>query len=225
MRSVLNPDIPNNYGSLKPIKMRAPKGSIVNAVLPQPGTARHVVGMFLPNALLKALAQVKPESSMAEGSGAVWTMQVNGTHEDGSPFITAMFTYAGGVGARESKPGLSACSYATGVAAVPIEVVEASAPIHFHRKELRQGSGGKGTQTGGLGQTIEFSVDTDNYWELNAVTSRLSDPPKGIFGGDSGAAGSFQVNGKSVKTQNRIKLEAEDVVRLDLPGGGGYGAS
>ena len=65
VRSVLNPDIPNNYGSLKPIKMRAPKGSIVNAVLPQPGTARHVVGMFLPNALLKALAQVKPESSMA----------------------------------------------------------------------------------------------------------------------------------------------------------------
>ena len=225
VRSVLNPDIPNNFGSLKPIKMRAPKGSIVNAVLPQPGTARHVVGMFLPNALLKALAQVKPESSMAEGSGAVWTMQVNGTHEDGSPFITAMFTYAGGVGARESKSGLSACSYPTGVAAVPIEVVEASAPIYFHRKELREGSGGGGAQTGGLGQTIEFSVDTDNYWELNAVTSRLSDPPKGIFGGESGASGSFQVNGESVKTQNRIKLEAEDVVRLDLPGGGGYGKS
>ena len=225
VRSVLNPDIPNNFGSLKPIKMKAPKGSIVNAVLPQPGTARHVVGMFLPNALLKALAQVKPESSMAEGSGAVWTMQVNGTHEDGSPFITAMFTYAGGVGARESKAGLSACSYPTGVAAVPIEVVEASAPIYFHRKELRQGSGGRGAQTGGLGQTIEFSVDTDNYWELNAVTSRLSDPPQGIFGGDSGASGSFQVNGESVKTQNRIKLEAEDVIRLELPGGGGYGKS
>ena len=225
VRSVLNPDIPNNYGSLKPIKMRAPKGSIVNAVLPQPGTARHVVGMFLPNALLKALAQVKPESSMAEGSGAVWTMQVNGKHEDGSPFITAMFTYAGGVGARESKPGLSACSYPTGVAAVPIEVVEASAPIHFHRKELRQDSGGRGAQIGGLGQTIEFSVDTDNYWELNAVTSRLSEPPKGIFGGDAGAAGSFQVNGESVQTQNRIKLDPEDVVRLELPGGGGYGES
>ena len=225
VRSVLNPDIPNNFGSLKPIKMRAPKGSIVNAVLPQPGTARHVVGMFLPNALLKALAQVKPESSMAEGSGAVWTMQVNGTHEDGSPFITAMFTYAGGVGARESKSGLSACSYPTGVAAVPIEVVEASAPIYFHRKELREGSGGGGAQTGGLGQTIEFSVDSDYYCELIAGTSRLSDPPKGIFGGESGASGSFQVNGESVKTQNRIKLEAEDVVRLDLPGGGGYGKS
>ena len=96
VRSVLNPEIPNNHGSLAPIKMEAPEGSIVNAVLPQPGTARHVVGMFLPNALLKALAQVKPEESMAEGAGAVWTMQVSGNHDDGSPFITAMFTYAGG---------------------------------------------------------------------------------------------------------------------------------
>ena len=120
VRSVLNPDIPNNHGSLAPIKVEAPVGSIVNAVLPQPGTARHVVGMFLPNALLKALAQVRPDDSMAEGSGAVWTMQVNGNHDDGSPFITAMFTYAGGVGGRATKAGLDACSYPTGVAAVPI---------------------------------------------------------------------------------------------------------
>ena len=180
VRSVLNPDIPNNHGSLAPIKMIAPEGSIVNAVLPQPGTARHVVGMFLPNALLKALAQVKPEASMAEGSGAVWTMQVSGNHDDGSPFITAMFTYAGGVGARATKPGLSACSYPTGVSAVPIEVVEASAPIRFHRKALRPGSGGSGAQTGGMGQSIAFSVDTSRDWQLNAVTSRLSEPPQGI---------------------------------------------
>ena len=71
VRSVLNPDIPNNHGSLAPIKVEAPEGTIVNAVLPQPGTARHVVGMFLPNALLKALAQIEPEHAMAEGSGAV----------------------------------------------------------------------------------------------------------------------------------------------------------
>ena len=160
---------------------------------------------------------------MAEGSGAVWTMQVNGHHEDGSPFITAMFTYAGGVGARASKPGLSACSYPTGISAVPIEVVEASAPIHFHRKELRRGSGGGGAQIGGLGQTIEFSVDTSRNWELNAVTSRLSEPPQGIFGGDPGAAGSFRVNGEKVTTQSRITLGPRDVVCLELPGGGGYG--
>ncbi len=223
VRSMLNPDVPNNHGSLAPIKVEAPVGSIVNAVSPQPGTARHVVGMFLPNALLKALAQVKPDQAMAEGSGAVWTMQVSGNHDDGSPFITAMFTYAGGVGARAQKPGLSACSYPTGVAAVPMEVVEASAPIRFLRKELRDGSGGAGNQIGGLGQTIEFVVDTERPWQLNAVTSRLAEAPQGIFGGEPGAAGSFSVNAEPVRTQQRITLQPADVVRLDLPGGGGYG--
>ena len=223
VRSVLNPDIPNNHGSLAPIKVEAPEGSIVNARLPQPGTARHVVGMFLPNALLKALAQLRPESSMAEGSGAVWTMQVNGNHDDGSPFITAMFTYAGGVGARAGKPGLDACSYPTGVSAVPIEVVEASAPIRFREKSLRRGSGGAGAQVGGLGQVVEFSVATTRPWQLNAVTSRLAEPPQGVFGGEPGEPGSFQVNGEPVRTQARITLDPDDVVRLELPGGGGYG--
>lgn len=223
IRSVLNPDIPNNHGSLAPIKMIAPEGSIVNAVSPQPCTARHVVGMFLPNALLKALAQVRPDEAMAEGAGAVWTMQVNGHHDDGRPFITAMFTYAGGVGARATKAGLDACSYPTGVAAVPLEVVEASAPIRFLTKALRPGSGGEGRQTGGLGQTIEFAVDTTRPWQLNAVTSRLDSPPEGIFGGRPGAAGRFSVNGEPIRTQARITLQPGDVVRLDLPGGGGYG--
>lgn len=224
VRAVLNPELPNNHGSLAPILVEAPVGSIVNAVSPQPCTARHVVGMFLPNALLKALAQIKPEQSMAEGSGAVWTMQVSGNHEDGRPFITAMFTYAGGVGARFAKPGLSAVSYPTGVSAVPIEVVEASAPIRFRRKELRPGSGGRGRQVGGLGQTIEFTVDTAKPWQLNAVTSRLALPPLGIFGGEAGEAGAFTVNGDAVRTQQRINLAPGDVVRLDLPGGGGYGS-
>ena len=225
MRSVLSPEIPNNHGSLAPIEMVAPEGSILNAVSPQPCTARHVVGMFLPNALLKALAQVRPDAAMAEGSGAVWTMQVSGNYDDGSPFITAMFTYAGGVGARATKPGLDACSYPTGVAAVPIEVVEASAPIMFTTKALRPGSGGDGAQTGGLGQTIEFKVDTTREWQLNAVTSRLSEAPQGIFGGSPGAAGSFSVNGEAITTQARITLQPGDMVRLDLPGGGGYGVT
>src|SRR5690606_23026973 len=111
-----------------------------------------------------------------------------------------------------------------GVAAVPIEVVEASAPIRFLRKELRPGSGGAGRQPGGLGQTIEFAVDTSRPWQLNAVTSRLAVPPEGVFGGGPGAPGRFVVNGEAVRTQQRIELRPDDVVRLELPGGGGYGS-
>ncbi len=225
IRSVLNPDVPNNYGSLAPIKVDAPVGSIVNAVRPAPCTARHVVGMFLPMPLLQALSQFLPDSVVAEGAGAVWTCQVSGTHADGRPFITSMFNYAGGVGARAAKPGLSATAYPTGVAAVPIEVVESSAPLVFIRKELRHGSGGAGAQPGGLGQLIEFSVANGRDWNLNAVTSRLSHAPAGLFGGSEGAAGSFTVDGEPVRTQKRIDLRSGAVVRMELPGGGGYGSA
>ena len=80
-----------------------------------------------------------------------------------------------------------------------------------------------GEQVGGLGQTIEFTVDTSRPWQLNAVTSRLTEAPQGIFGGAAGAAGSFTVNGEPVRTQARVTLQPGDRVRLDLPGGGGYG--
>lgn len=223
IRSLLSPEVPNNAGSLAPIVVEAPAGSIVNAQPPVPTTARHVVGMFLPMPILKALGQVLPKSTMAEGAAAVWTMQVSGTRDDGTPFITAMFNYAGGVGARAAKPGLSATAFPTGVAAVPVEVVESSAPIRFVRKELRRGSGGAGRQPGGLGQVIEFTVDSERPWLLNAVTSRLRHPPEGIFGGKPGAAGGFSVNGEPVRTQRKIDLQPRDLVRLELPGGGGYG--
>lgn len=223
IRSVLNPDVPNNSGSLAPIDVIAPEGTIVNAVSPAPCTARHVVGMFLPMPLLGALGQILPEAVIAEGAAAVWTMQVSGAYPDGRPFVTSMFTYAGGVGARAAKDGLSATAYPTGVAAVPVEVIEAMAPISFVRKELRPASGGRGRHTGGLGQLIEFTVDVGTPWVLNAVTSRLRHPPLGLFGGQPGATGRFLVQGEPVRTQQRLELQAGDLVRLELPGGGGYG--
>jgi N-methylhydantoinase B len=223
IRSVLNPEVPNNAGSLAPIIVKAPEGSIVNAVSPSPCTARHVVGMFLPMPLLKALAHVLPDNVIAEGAGAVWTCQVSGIREDGRPFITSMFNYAGGAGARAHKDGLSATAYPTGVAAVPAEVVESTAPLRFLRKELRRGSGGAGRSRGGLGQVIEFTVENGRDWTLNAVTSRLAHPPQGLFDGGPGGVGSFLVNGQPVRTQKRIELHSGDLVRLELPGGGGYG--
>ena len=56
------------------------------------------------------------------------------------------------------------------------------------------------------------------------MTSRLAEPPQGVFGGEPGSAGSFRVNGEPVVTQARLTLQPDDVVRLELPGGGGYGA-
>jgi N-methylhydantoinase B/oxoprolinase/acetone carboxylase alpha subunit len=223
IRSCLNPDLPNNHGSLAPIRVIAPKGSIVNCEYPVPVNARHVVGMYVPMPILKALHQVMPERVLAEGAGAVWTIQIQGKQADGSAFTSSMFNYSGGMGARATKRGPDATCYPTGVAAVPVEILEAAMPIVFDRKELRPGSGGAGRSPGGDGQVIQFHMRTAHPWTLNAVPSRLDRGPDGLAGGAPGAAGRFTVNGRSVNEARKITLAPEDVVVLETPGGGGFG--
>jgi N-methylhydantoinase B len=224
IRSCLNPDLPNNTGSLAPIEVTAPEGSIVNCTYPSPVNARHVVGMFVPMPILKALHQVMPDRVLAEGSGAVWTMQIQGRRASGEAFTSSMFNYSGGMGARADKPGPSATCYPTGVAAVPIEILEATMPIVFDRKELRRGSGGAGRTRGGDGQIIQFRMLTSYPWLLNAVPSRLKKGPDGLDGGDPGANGRFLVNGALVSEARKLTMNPDDVVTLETPGGGGFGA-
>jgi N-methylhydantoinase B len=225
IRSCLNPELPNNHGSLAPIKVTAPKGSIVNAAYPSPLNARHVVGMFVPMPILKALHQIIPDRVLAEGSGAVWTVQIQGKLASGDAFTSSMFNYSGGMGARLTKSGPSATCYPTGVAAVPVEILEAAMPIVFDKRALRLGSGGKGRTVGGDGQVIEFHMNTDQPWLLNAVPSRLDRGPDGLDGGEPGASGHFEVNGQPVSEARKITMQPGDVVRLETPGGGGYGAA
>ncbi len=225
LRSTLDPDLPNNYGSLTPITVSAPEGCIVNAKYPSPVAARHVVGMYVPMPILKALYQVAPDRVLAEGAGAVWTFQVQGKDDAGAPFTSAMFNYSGGMGARRTKPGLGATCYPTGVAAVPVEVLEAAMPIQFTQKELIDGSGGAGAARGGDGQIIAFHLRTKDDWLLNAVPSRLKIGAEGFEGGEDGEAGHFLINGKDAAQANKMVMKPGDEVILKTPGGGGYGAA
>jgi N-methylhydantoinase B len=223
IRSCLDPELPNNFGSLAPIIVKAPEGCIVNCKYPSPVNARHVVGMYVAMPILKALYHVIPERVLAEGSGAVWTVQIQGRNLDGAPFTSSMFNYSGGMGARRTKDGPSATCYPTGVAAVPVEVLEAAMPILFSRKELLPGSGGMGATRGGDGQVIAWKMRTDSEWLLNAVTSRTNLAPEGLGGGAPGAPGRFLVNGVPVSDAHKIVMQPTDEVTLETPGGGGYG--
>ncbi len=225
IRSILNPELPNNAGSLAPIKVVAPTECIVNAQYPSPVNARHVVGMYVPFPILKALAQVVPEKVLAEGSGAVWTIQIQGRSSDGKPFTSSMFNYSGGMGARADKAGLSATCYPTGVAAVPIEVLEASIPIEFTRKEIAADTGGTGKYPGGNGQYVEFRLRSGNSWLLNALPSRLDSRAEGLFGAGSGEPGQFLINGTSSSEAKKLEMGADDLVLMRTPGGGGSGAA
>jgi len=224
VRSTLNPDLPNNAGSLAPIKLVLPDECVVNAKYPSPVNARHVVGMYVSFPILKALWHVAPDRVVAEGSGAVWTIQIQGKDADGRPFTSSMFNYSGGMGARANKAGLSAICYPTGVSAVPVEVLEASYPIVFTCKELEHGTGGKGTQAGGDGQRIGYRMRTNSPWLLNTVPSRLQEGPQGLAGGKDGTAGRFEVNGQAMRTQGKMEMQPGDEIFMVTPGGGGFGA-
>lgn len=223
VRSTLNPDLPNNAGSLAPIRLKLPESCIVNATYPSPVNARHVVGMYVPFPILNALAQVVPEKVVAEGSGAVWTVQIQGQDETGRAFTSSMFNYSGGMGARATKPGIAAVCYPTGVSAVPVEVLEAAYPIVFSCKELERGSGGAGAQPGGDGQRVGFKMRTGRNWLLNAVPSRLAAAPQGLLGGSEGRAGQFLVNGQPVVLSGKTDMAAGDEITMITPGGGGFG--
>jgi N-methylhydantoinase B len=222
IRSCFAPNVPNNTGSLMPIKVTAPTGSILNCTYPAPVAARHMVGMLVPMPILKALHNVVSERVLAEGPGTPFTFQIIGSKDDNSLFVSSLFTFSGGMGARQTKPGLNAVSYPTGIAATPIEVIEHETPIVFRRRELRHGSGGAGNSAGGDGQIVEFSVDTQRPWTLNAVTTCTRAAAKGLAGGEDGAPGRILLNGKETSFQGKTVLSPTDVVYMETPGGGGY---
>lgn len=221
----LNPDVPNNNGSLAPFKVIAPERSIINAQYPSPVSARHVVGMNVPMPVMKALYHVLPESVLAECAGGLWSAQIFGRDRSGRPFASSMFNYSGGMGARANKNGLSATCYPAGISAVPIEVLEADMPIVFERKELLRGTGGKGAHPGGDGQIVKFHMKTTQPWMLNAIVNRTRHKSDGLAGAGAGAAGRFLVNGKPVFEARKLVMKPGDQVVFETPGGGGFGAS
>jgi N-methylhydantoinase B len=224
VRSCLTPGLPNNAGSLAPIKVTAPKGSIVNCTYPAPVAARHVVGMYVPMPILKALYHVVPDRVLAEGPGAVWSAQVIGTWPDGRPYTSSQFSFSGGMGARAYKPGPNATCYPTGIGATPLEVLETETPVVFHRRELRRGSGGTGRSTGGDGQIVEFGVRTGQQWTMNAAPTGRRFGAQGLAGGEDGDTGRFLVNGAEWHGEGKTAMRPGDVVHMETPGGGGFGA-
>jgi N-methylhydantoinase B len=220
----LNPEVPNNNGSLEPFKVIAPESSIINARYPSPVSARHVVGMNVPMPVMKALYHVMPDKVLAECAGGLWSAQIFGRDRTGRAFASSMFNYSGGMGARANKPGLSATCYPAGISAVPIEVLEADMPIVFDRKELLRGTGGKGLHKGGDGQIVKFHLKTKQPWMLNAIVNRTLHESHGLGGAGAGASGRFLVNGKPIFNARKLVMKPTDQVVFETPGGGGFGA-
>ena len=227
LKCIVAPEIPNNAGSLTPLRVRAPEGSILNAQRPWPVSARHVVGQMLPDLVFGCLEQALPGRVPAEGASCTWTVQLRRGPEQasaGAPCFDTLFFNCGGAGARPALDGLSATAFPSGVRAMPVEVVEHGAPIVIWRKELRPDSGGPGEFRGGLGLAIEVASRHAAPMSLFAMFERIDNPPQGRAGGGAGAAGSVALrSGARLRGKGTQAIPAGDVLVLETPGGGGYG--
>jgi 5-oxoprolinase (ATP-hydrolysing)/N-methylhydantoinase A len=222
VRAAIAPDVPNNHGSLAPVTVTAPEGSILNVLRPAPVCARHIIGQFLPELVLGCLADVLPDLVPAEGAGSNWGLQLRGRAE-GRPFDILFFN-AGGAGARPSRDGLSATAFPSGIRSIPVEICETVAPILIREKQLRPGSGGVGRHRGGDGQCVEVTTLDGSPFDLFAVFDRIDNPARGRAGGADGAPGRVTTSrGLNLRGKGRQTIAPGDGVRIELPGGGGFG--
>ena len=232
LKCTLAPQIPNNHASLSPFKVAAPVNCILNAVHPAPVAIRHVLGQFLPDVVLGALHKMLPDTVPAEGSSALWNVQLGARPIDGAEaadgetlrYSQILMFNSGGTGARPTLDGLSATAFPSGVHTMSSEVTEHVGPITIWRKELREGSGGAGRQRGGLGQVIEISANQGHRIYINAMFDRCQHPALGRDGGGAGAAGEVLLDdGSEMQSKGKQWIPDERRLVLNLPGGGGYG--
>jgi N-methylhydantoinase B len=220
LKCAIAPHVPHNEGSFRPVAVTAPEGSILAARFPAAVAARHIVGHFVPHAVLGALAQIVPERVIAEGSGNIWLTTVRGTGE--RRFVTVLFT-SGGMGARPTADGLSCTSFPSAIATTAVETIESTSPLLVRRKELRRDSGGPGRHRGGLGQRIEVEVRTGEPYAVSVLADRMRFSAQGYSGGLPGARAAFRTSDGRIRnpklTQN---LDPGTRFVLELPGGGGF---
>ncbi len=229
IKVVVAPDIPNNWASLQPFRMRIPEGCILNAPRPYPVAVRHVTGQLLPDLMMGCLAQAVPERVAAEGASCLWNPPLRGGTQVSGPaakiedFEIITFN-SGGTGARATKDGLSGIAFPSGVRTMPVEATENVAPVVFWRKELRPDSAGAGRTRGGFGQILEIGTKGDAEFAVNAIFDRVGNPPRGRLGGRDGASGVVKLkSGAVLRTKGFQIIPEGDRLVLLLPGGGGMG--
>lgn len=227
-------DVPTNEGAYRAITVTAPEGSLLNPVFPAPVFWRLSTGLLVAELILRCAFTADPQRVPAEsGSLPVWQFYVTGTRADGTPFSLHQHGF-GGMGARPARDGLDSISFPYNVRDVSVEGSEIETPLLITRRELRDGSGGAGEYRGGLGETIVITgaPDGDLNSRLPLVLSggagRFSRGPAGVAGGLHGAPGRIAVDGVALPATElgnspHVAFRPDQLITLELPGGGGYG--
>ena len=229
----LFPDVPANAGVLDAVDFVIPDRLVISAERPRPvgGYTETILRMI--DVIFSAAAKADPARAVAQAYGTINALSIAGHRSDagreGQRWVMFSF-FGGGHGGHSAGDGLSHGNAPISTATIPpLEILEAAYPVRFTEWALRPGSGGDGEHRGGLGAVYEIELLEKNA-EVFVFGERGSSPPKGIAGGGEGALNVFRYQNEGqwqvppmVSKMRGIRLVQGERVRLETPGGGGWG--
>jgi len=211
LRTLVGVPIPLNSGCLRPVSISIPEGSLL-----APSPWRAVVGgnvetsQRIVDVLLGALG--KAAASQGTMNNLTFGDDTFGYYE----------TIAGGAGATATADGASGVhTHMTNTRITDPEILETRFPVRLRQFRLRPGSGGAGARRGGDGVIREIELLAPMH--VSILSERRTCRPFGLLGGQPGAAGRNLLNGRNLDGKASIDAEAGDLIRVETPGGGGYG--
>ena len=222
------PDLPANAGVMRPIEVKVPDGSMLSAEFPAPTGGYTETILRMIDVMFSAAAQVAPDRVVAHAYGTINALSIAG-QRGGKPWVMFSF-YGGGHGGSSTGDGLNHGNAPISTATIPpMEILEAAYPVLFRQWALRPDSAGAGAQRGGLGAVYEIELlEEEATGFLFGERGRF--PPQGVAGGETAAVNRFsyeQTDGwhepPMASKMLGISLKKGQRVRLETPGGGGYG--
>lgn len=224
------PALPANAGVMRPITVVVPEGSLLAAKFPAPTGGYTETILRMIDVVFSAFAQAAPERIVANAYGTINALSIAGKRKNGQPWVMFSF-YGGGHGGSIETDGLNHGNAPISTATIPpMEILEAAYPVMFRTWALRPDSAGAGAHRGGVGAIYEIEVLEENGAEAFLFGERGRFAPKGIVGGGDAALNTFEYEQDDgwhrpplASKMRGIKLKAGQAVRLETPGGGGYG--
>lgn len=227
-RTLIPGDVPASAGILSPVEVIAPRGTIVNAEPPAPVAGGNVeTSQRIVDVLFKALSLALPDRIPAASQGTMNNLTIGGWDARRNREFSYYETIAGGMGARPFADGLSAVhTHMTNSLNTPVEALEYAYPLRIRQYAIRRGSGGAGRRRGGDGVVREVELLAPARASL--LADRRENAPYGLCGGEPGKTGRSTLitrdgRKKSLPGKFSLSLEAGDRIRIETPGGGGYG--
>ena len=229
LKSLLDPDVPNNQGMLTLPVIIAEPGSLLNATFPAPVAGRANTCQRIIDVIIGALANALPKQAVAAANGANTTAVFSGIDPATNLRYVYLETLGGGFGGRSHKDGTDGVQvHITNTSNLPVEAIEMEYPLLVEGYGLIEDSGGAGRFRGGAGlrRTIR---PVGHSCTFNGVLERATHHPWGLFGGEAGSAGRFFLRDDNkeervLPTKSLgVPVSKNQSVTVESPGAGGYG--